>query len=406
MATIRKYPFQTVETDIRTDMEEIDRKIREHRLKIVKRVGVVAGAILLLLLLAYIISQVRTYDRHEVKSSYDRQDTAATTFMTFQGNILKYSNDGAFYTDASNNLIWNQTYEMADPMVITSGKYVAIGDKKGSLIYILDKNGLCGKIETTKPIMRIKLANQGTIAILMEDNGVGYLKVCDKSGKDLAEGELHAQNSGYPLDIALSKDGKKLAVSVLDIKEGTVKNTISFYNFDAAGQKKIDNVVATRNYDDIVIPQIEYINNDKMIAVSDKKMIFFEGSQKPEEKKTVKFESRLRTFFYNEKYIGMIFDNESSSDKEKNDVYCLKTYDNRGALVKEKTFTRTYRKAEFLDNNEICLLNDNECTIFTLRGIEKYHESLDKAIYKVLPGKTSRRYTFILDGMTAQVKLK
>lgn len=406
MATIRKYPFQTVKTDISTDMEEIDRKIRAHRLKIAKRIGMVVGVLLLLLLLIYIISQVRTYDSHEVKSSYERQDTAATTFMTFCGNILKYSNDGAFYTDTSNNLIWNQTYEMADPMVATSGKYVAIGDKKGSLVYVLNDDGLCGKIETTKPIMRIKLADQGIIAILMEDNGVGYLRICDKSGKDLAEGELHAQNSGYPLDIALSKDGKKLAVSMLDIKEGTVKTTISFYNFDSAGQKKIDNVVATCNYDDIVIPQIEYISNDRMIAVSDKKMIFFEGSKEPKEKKDVKFDSRLRTFFFNEKYIGMIFDNESSSDKEKNDVYCLKTYDNSGALVKEKTFTTTYRKAEFLDNNEICLLNDNECTIFTLRGIEKYHESLDKTIYKVLPGKTSRKYTFILDGETAQVKLK
>lgn len=406
MATIRKYPFQTVKTDISTDMEEIDRKIRAHRLKIAKRIGMVVGVLLLLLLLIYIISQVRTYDSHEVKSSYERQDTAATTFMTFCGNILKYSNDGAFYTDTSNNLIWNQTYEMADPMVATSGKYVAIGDKKGSLVYVLNDDGLCGKIETTKPIMRIKLADQGIIAILMEDNGVGYLRICDKSGKDLAEGELHAQNSGYPLDIALSKDGKKLAVSMLDIKEGAVKTTISFYNFDSAGQKKIDNVVATCNYDDIVIPQIEYISNDRMIAVSDKKMIFFEGSKEPKEKKDVKFDSRLRTFFFNEKYIGMIFDNESSSDKEKNDVYCLKTYDNSGALVKEKTFTTTYRKAEFLDNNEICLLNDNECTIFTLRGIEKYHESLDKTIYKVLPGKTSRKYTFILDGETAQVKLK
>lgn len=406
MATIRKYPFQTVSNDIHPDMEELDRKIREHRLKIVKRVGLTAGILLLLLLLIYIISQVRTYDSHEVKSSFERQDTAATTFMTFQGNILKYSNDGAFYTDASNNLIWNQTYEMSNPIVVTSGKYVAIADQKGSMVYILDEEGLCGKIETTKPIMRIKLADQGTVAILMEDSGVGYLRVCDRSGKDLAEGELHAQNSGYPLDIALSRDGKKLAVSMLDIKEGTVKTTISFYNFDSAGQKKIDNVVAACDYDDMVIPQIEYISNDRMIAVSDKKMIIFEGSQKPKEKKSVKFDSRLRTFFYNEKYIGMILDNESSADKEENDVYCLKIYDGRGSLVREKSFTRTYRKAEFLDNNEVCLLNDNECTIFTLRGVEKYHEALDKSIYKVLPGKTSGRYTFILDGETAQVKLK
>lgn len=319
MAEIKRQPFQT----IHTDLEELDRKIREHRLKIARRVGIVVGAVLLFLLLFYVINQLRTYDGHKVKSSYERQDTAATTFMTFQGGILKYSNDGAFYTDISNDLIWNQAYEMENPMVDLSKKYIAIGDKGGNRAYILDKEGLCGKIETTKPIVRIKVANQGTLAILMEDEGVGYIKICDNSGKDLAEGEFHAQNSGYPLDIALSEDGEKLAVSILDIKSGVVKTVISFYNFGSAGQKKIDNVVATYEYDDIVIPQIEYINNDKMIAVSDKNIMFFEGTKKPQEKKKIKFDSRLRTFFFNDKYIGMIFDNENSGGNKKNDVYCL-----------------------------------------------------------------------------------
>ncbi|MCI8327807.1 MAG: hypothetical protein HFI37_08560 [Lachnospiraceae bacterium] len=402
MAEIKRQPFQT----IHTDLEELDRKIREHRLKIARRVGIVVGAVLLFLLLFYVINQLRTYDGHKVKSSYERQDTAATTFMTFQGGILKYSNDGAFYTDISNDLIWNQAYEMENPMVDLSKKYIAIGDKGGNRAYILDKEGLCGKIETTKPIVRIKVANQGTLAILMEDEGVGYIKICDNSGKDLAEGEFHAQNSGYPLDIALSEDGEKLAVSILDIKSGVVKTVISFYNFGSAGQKKIDNVVATYEYDDIVIPQIEYINNDKMIAVSDKNIMFFEGTKKPQEKKKIKFDSRLRTFFFNDKYIGMIFDNENSGGNKKNDVYCLKTYDNRGGLIKEKTFSRTYRKAEFLDNNEICLINNNECTIFTLRGVEKYHEALDKNVYKILPGNIFGSYIFILEGETAEMKLK
>lgn len=36
----------------------------------------------------------------------------------------------------------------------------------------------------------------------------------------------------------------------------------------------------------------------------------------------------------------------------------------------------------------------------------KYHEAWDKSIYKVLPGRTASRYTFILDGETVQAKLK
>ena len=86
----------------------------------------------------------RTYDSHEAKVTEDRQDSAANTYLEFQGNILKYSNDGAFYTDTSNELIWNQSYEMSDPVVVMSAKYAAIGDEKGTLVYIFDKDGLCG----------------------------------------------------------------------------------------------------------------------------------------------------------------------------------------------------------------------------------------------------------------------
>ena len=378
MAEIRRQPFQTVKVDI----EEMDRKIREHRIRMLKRAGIVLGILILLWFLLYIYHQVRTYDSHEAKVTEDRQDSVANTYLEFQGNILKYSNDGAFYTDTSNGLIWNKTYEMSNPVVGISAKYAAIGDEKGTLVYIFDKDGLCGKIETTKPIVRVK------------------------TGKTLAEGELHVENSGYPMDIALSKDGKQFAVSMLDISDGTIKSSIAFYNFDSAGEKKIDHVVGTKKYSDIIIPQIEFLENDNLIAVSNQKLMLLEVSGKPQEKKSIKYGSRLRTFFYNGKYIGLILDNESSSKEEKNDVYCMQIYDNRGALVKEKTFSRTYRKAEFLNNNEVCLLNDNECTIFTLRGVEKYHEAWDKSIYKVLPGRTASRYTFILDGETVQAKLK
>ncbi len=79
--------------------------------------------------------------------------------------------------------------------------------------------------------MRVKIAEQGTVALLLEENGVSYLKLCDKTGKTLAEGELHVENSGYPMDIALSKDGKQFAVSMLDISDGTIKSSIAFLQF-------------------------------------------------------------------------------------------------------------------------------------------------------------------------------
>ena len=61
MAEIRRQPFQTVKVDI----EEMDRKIREHRIRMLKRAGIVLGILILLWFLLYIYHQVRTYDSHE-----------------------------------------------------------------------------------------------------------------------------------------------------------------------------------------------------------------------------------------------------------------------------------------------------------------------------------------------------
>lgn len=44
MAEIRRQPFQTVKVDI----EEMDRKIREHRIRMLKRAGIVLGILILL----------------------------------------------------------------------------------------------------------------------------------------------------------------------------------------------------------------------------------------------------------------------------------------------------------------------------------------------------------------------
>ena len=60
----------------------------------------------------------------------ERSDTAATIFEEFQGNILKYSNDGALYTDTYNERIWNQTYEMAKPTIDMCEDYLPYMTKR------------------------------------------------------------------------------------------------------------------------------------------------------------------------------------------------------------------------------------------------------------------------------------
>ncbi len=394
---IKKRNFRTIETD----QEELNSKIRAHRLRIIKYLLVIIGILLLAAAGFMLLMRLRQYQNFDVVESTERSDTIATKFVSFHGGVIKYSNDGATYTDDSDELIWNQTYEMQEPLIDICEGYVAFAEKGGTHIYILNQEGLQGNIETTMKIKDIQVASQGTVAVLMEDDESSNIKLYDKDGNNLAGGEIHVEKAGYPMDIALSNDAIKLAVTMLDIKEGSVKSTIAFYNFGSVGQNEIDHMVGTYSYADTVIPEIEFVSNNRMLAFGDSKVLIFEGTQKPSVSKEIKVDTEIKSVFYNENYFGLVSNNED----EKNTRH-MEIYDTKGSHVLSKDFVLDYDTIEFLADNEICIRNDTECLIYNTYGVKHFAYTFDVPIYKILSGSSSRNYTFILEGTTEKVKLK
>ena len=132
---------------------------------------------------------------------------------------------------------------------------------------------------------------------MAQQDGISYLELYNKSGDNLAGGQIHVTNSGYPLDIALSDDATKLAVSILDISKGAAQTTISFYNFASVGQNEIDNMVGSYTYADTVVPELAFTSNSRLVAFGDNKVIRFEGAQKPEEAQVIKLEKEVKSIF-------------------------------------------------------------------------------------------------------------
>lgn len=398
MTRAEKNGFRTVET---ADMEDYEQKIREHRIKILKRT---AWSILICVFIFTGIGlymALRQYEDFDVRSSVERSDAEATTFQEFNGNILKYSNDGALYTDHANERIWNQTYEMANPTVDICGGYLAIYDRQGTQIYIMAEAGMVGKIETTMPIQQVSIAGQGTVAVLMDNHSTGCLALYDKAGNELANGAIHGEKGGYPLAIALSEDAIKLAVSMLDLNGGSVRSTIVFYNFGSVGENEIDHIVSANSFSDMVIPELEFISNDRLAAFGDSEIIIFEGTQKPKMEKEIPFSQEIKSVFYNEKYVGVVY-----SDNDENIRYHLCVYDMNGNTVMEKDFEMEYTSVQFLSSREICISNENTCDIYTVRGIHKFHYEFDKELYQVISTGAGLNYTFILNDVTERVRLK
>lgn len=398
MAGDKKKGFRTVEA---ADMEEYRKKLRTHRLKMLKAAALAVVVLLLIAVGIGLYLTFREYEAYEVRSSVERSDTQGTKFAEFCGNILKYSNDGAFYTDTENELIWNQTYEMANPCIDICEKYVVIYDKGGTKLFILDTTGPQGSLEMTMPIDQVCVASQGTVAVLMKQSSTANISLYDREGAFLAGGEIHGEKGGYPIAIALSGDAIKLAVSMLDINEGSVRSTIAFYNYGSIGQNEIDNIVGTRTFENLVIPELKFVSGSRMLALGDSEIVIFEGTQKPKVEVEIPLEKEAKSIFYNQEYIGIVNNNDGDEV-----THHLLVYNIEGVLRMEQDLELDYSRICFLSNNEILVQNETVCDLYTIRGVHRFHYEFDQELYQVIPGKSGGGYTFLLKDATEKVRLR
>ncbi len=130
-------------------------------------------------------------------------------------------------------------------------------------------------------------------------------------------------------------------------------------------------------------------------------MLIFEGTQKPTVSKEIDLQTEMKSVFYNQNYFGLVNNNE-----DKNNTRHMEIYDTKGGHVLSKDFALDYDTIEFLANNEICIRNEKECQIYNTYGVKHFSYTYDTPLFKVLSGRSSRDYTFVLEGKIEKVKLK
>ena len=69
-------------------MEEYNRKIKEHRRKVLHRTVIVTAVILLVLTGLGLYMALRHYENYDIMSTAERSDTAATQFYGISGEIF------------------------------------------------------------------------------------------------------------------------------------------------------------------------------------------------------------------------------------------------------------------------------------------------------------------------------
>lgn len=385
-------------TDTGADTDNYKKNLWRHRLR---QFGIGAGVLAAVCLCIATVRksyQSRTFETYEVLSTYERTDTMTTRYTEFLNYVLKYSNDGVSCVDSSNNLIWSQTYNMQNPMIAVCKGSAAIAEENGTEAMIFGGAGLEGNIQTKLPIRQISISSQGVLAALLEDGDVMRLKLYNKKGEELVESKFELKDAGYPLRMSLSADATKLAVTFLQVQDGSVNTCLAFYNFGSVGENQEDHLVAAQTVQGMVMPSVQYLDNTHCFAVGTGRLLLYEGAQIPEQVIEIEIDREIHSVFYSDSAVGLVLDGEEES-------YALQVYDVQGRLRFETEFDQEYRTLKFSGNN-ILIYNDFECMMMNQTGNIFFTGIFQESISNMYSLSGSDRFIIMHASRTDQIRLR
>ncbi|MEZ3508396.1 MAG: hypothetical protein K1W10_15865 [Lachnospiraceae bacterium] len=375
-------------------------KIKSHKFTIFYR------TILVLILLAavgtalYIQWKNKIYTENTVVFSTQVHITQDSTLVPFSGYLLTYSKDGAGCMDIRGNAVWNQTFEMQNPIVDVCKNVVAIGDYNGRTIYVMNTSGVMGSITTSRPVRDFCVASNGVVAAVLDDTDATWIYLYDSQGKELVYFRTTMKDSGYPVNVSISPNGELVCVSYLFVDSGQMKSSVAFYNFGPVGKNNVNNYVSGYDYLNSVVPLTGFLDDRSMFAVSDDRVMFFSGAQKPLSVAEKLLADDVQGVYYGDESIGLIFNSTQSNSRFRLDVY-----HKSGELRQSIDFDLDFRDILFHDD-QIIIYNESECRIYNSGGAEKYSGNFSKTVLLLIPQSSARRYMVVTPDSIDTIELK
>ncbi len=400
MVNVRDYLKNREKRENETPRISYREKIKSHKFTIFYRTIlaiILVAAIAAALLLQW---ENKVYTESLVVDSVEIEFTQDANLMPFAGYLLSYSKDGAGCMDTKGNAVWNQTFEMQNPIVDICQNVVAIGDYNGRTIYIMNTGGPIGSITTNRPIRNLCVASNGVVAVALDDVDVTLIYLYDSQGNELVHFRTTMKESGYPVSVSISPSGELICVSYLFVDSGQMKSSVAFYNFGAVGQNSTDNYVSGYDYLNTIVPFTRFLDNKSVFAVSDDRIMFYGGSQKPVSIAENLISDDVQSIYYGDEYVGLVFLSTESSNR-----YRLEVYHKSGELAQRIEFNIEYSDILFHED-QIIIYNETECCIYNTKGIQKYAGTFDRSAKVVIPLSSSYRYMVVTPDSIDTIELK
>lgn len=349
--------------------------------------------------LIYFYVEKRSYHDYEILQTSEQEDVVSTGYDEMADGILRYSPDGASLVDNSMEPYWSVLYEMKNPVADIKGNKAVVADQDGTLIEIFDQNGETGSVTTSYNIVKARISSQGMVAAILDGGDATWINFYGSDGSLIAENQTHIADPGYPMDVAISDNSEIMMVTYQFVEGSQTTSYVAFYNFGDIGQSEDDHIVSGYTYENVVIPQVEYLDSNRSVALKDNGFTTYSGTQIPKESANVEVKKEIVSTFFDENLIGLVF---KSGNKDKQ--YTMQVYSIDGTLRFEKEFNVPYTTIK-MSGGCILMYNSSQICVMNDRGVERYNGTIDGTINNFFKIGWNK-YMLVLDNGVNVIKFK
>lgn len=366
-------------------LEKLKLAARQHKRGAIRKWFIIGLLAVMIVAGTYLLMKNQSYKNVRTAETYTQKTSDTNRYAQFKNEIVRYSRDGIVLLNRKNVEQWIQPCQIKNPVIDVNKDTFAVADSGGNTIMVFTEKGLKGEMETTLPIERISVSNQGIVSAILKNENSPLIVTYDAKGNILVEHHITLGTTGYPMALDMSPDGMTLAVSYLYAKDGALRSRVAYYNFGEAGKTKTDNQVGIEQYAGAIIPEVFFMDDATSVAVGDSSFIIYQGKDKPRKTKEIKIDQEIKSVFHTDQYIGFILLNQNKSGYE------VRLYNKTGRELMDKALAGEYSNVKMIDE-QIIMYEGSKCCIITKNGVTRFKGDLGVNALEVMPTWGINRY--------------